>query len=214
MIRAACALALLALACAPAARAVATLKVVGLFQDRAVLVIDGRQRLLRAGQTSPEGVTLIRADATEAVLEIDGERHRYGLDAGISSTFAPPPARATVPIAPDAAGMYFVDGSINGFAVRFLVDTGATTVAMNRHQARRLGLAYRLDGVEGTTSTASGIAKAYSLRLERVRVGDIELRDVAAVVIDGDHPTEVLLGNSFLGRVDMVREGRLLELRR
>src|SRR4051812_2537694 len=69
------------------------------------------------------------------------------------------------------------------FPIKFLVDTGASTVAMNKHQAKRLGLDYKLDSVEGQASTASGIARAYYLTLKRVRVGEIELKEVPAVVV-------------------------------
>ncbi|MGE0386917.1 MAG: TIGR02281 family clan AA aspartic protease [Gammaproteobacteria bacterium] len=185
-----------------------------LFKDRAVVNIDGRTRMLSAGQASPEGVRLIAADAHQAILEIDGRRRTFRLGERISASFAAPPQAEAVRIWPDAQGMYFTDGLINGYPVRFLVDTGATTVAMNRLQARRLGLAYKVDGTEGATSTASGVARAFYLKLARVRVGDIELRDVPAVVIDGDHPTEVLLGNSFLSKLDLHRDAAVLELRR
>ncbi len=186
----------------------------GLFRDRAILTIDGRQRLLKAGETSPEGVTLVSANAREAVLEIDGERRSYGLGGHISSSYAGPPPGVVVQLWPDRQGMYLASGAINGFPTRFLVDTGATVVAMNRNDAKRFGVDFRLDGKEGRTHTASGTAKAWYVTLARVRVGDIELRDVEAAVLDGDHPVDVLLGNSFLGRLDLSREGQILELRK
>lgn len=198
--------------CVPAAPQ--KIVVVGLFKDRAVVVVDGKRRVLEVGEESPEGLTLVRADSEQAVIEIEGERRSYALGTHISSSFSAPPPQATVRVWPDAAGMYFVDGSIDGFSVRFLVDTGATLVAMNRNQARRLGIPYKLEGTEGLTTTASGTAKAYYVELDRVRVGDIELRDVQAAVIDGDHPQQVLLGNSVLNRLDMVRDGQVMELRK
>jgi aspartyl protease family protein len=110
--------------------------------------------------------------------------------------------------------MYTVEGSVNQFPVRFLVDTGATTVALSKRQARRLELDYELKGIEGMTSTASGIARAYHLTLKKVKVGDIELNNVEAVIIDSDFPLVSLLGMSFLNRVDMTRNGYVLELRK
>ncbi|MGH3087762.1 MAG: retropepsin-like aspartic protease family protein, partial [Rubrobacteraceae bacterium] len=76
----------------------------------------------------------------------------------------------------------------------------------------RLGLDYKLTGEQGLTTTASGTAKAYYLSLDKVKVGDILLRSVPAAVIDGEFPLKVLLGNSFLNRVQMTRNGQVLEL--
>jgi len=196
------------------AAAVEDIAVVGLFKNKAVLEIDGKRRVLALGETSPEGVTLVSATTETAVLEFGGERTEYRLGSRISSRFAPAPTGASMQILPDASGMYMVSGSINGFAIRFLVDTGATVVAMNRHQARRMGLDYRLNGIEGSVETASGVNRAFYVVLDRVRVGDIELRQVNATVIDGDYPKDVLLGNSFLGRLDLMRNGKILELRK
>ncbi|MGH8533327.1 MAG: retropepsin-like aspartic protease family protein [Gammaproteobacteria bacterium] len=188
--------------------------VVGLFKDKAILDINGKQRLLAAGHQAPEGITLISANSKEAVIEVAGKRGIYALGNRIGSQFASPTAGATVQISPNYMGMYNVGGAINGFAVSFMVDTGATQVAMNKHLARRLGIDYRLIGNEGVSSTASGIVKSFGVTLKKVRVGDIELMDVPATVIDGDFPTETLLGMSFLSRVDMDRKGRLMVLRK
>ena len=194
--------------------AVESVRIVGLFSGTAVIELDGRQRLLRAGQTSPEGVTLVSANAKEAVLEINGRRGTYALGSHISSTYASADGREiSVRIWPDPRGMYTVMGSINGFPVRFLVDTGATTIAMNSAQARRLGIDYRVVGKPGLASTASGVVRSYGVVLDRVKVGDIQMRNVRAGVIDGSHPQQVLLGMTFLNRVNMTREGQMLELR-
>ena len=110
--------------------------------------------------------------------------------------------------------MFSTIGSINGYPVRFLVDTGATMVAMNGSQARRLGLDFEMEGELQWVTTASGLEKAYRITLDRVKVGDIELTNVDSAVLGGDFPTQVLLGMSFLGRLEMQRAGNLLELRK
>lgn len=186
----------------------------GLFKDTAVLVINGKQRLVKAGKTSPEGVKLIAADSKRAIIEINGERSEHALGGHIGSRFRAAPETVAVRIYPSPRGMYDVLGSINGRPVRFLVDTGATSVAMNRREAKRLGIDYLVSGEPGFSSTASGIAKTYRVRLKKVRVGEIELNNVQGAVIDGDFPTEVLLGLSFLNRLNMQRDGRVLELRK
>jgi aspartyl protease family protein len=187
--------------------------VLGLFKDRAVVQIGERQRVLRPGETTPEGVRLISANAREAVLEVDGRRGTFPLGTRIGTQFATADQRGpAIRLWPDQGGTYTVAGSINGFHVTFLVDTGATKVAMNAVEAKRLGIDYRVIGKPSMAATASGVVKTYEVVLDRVRVGEIELQRVEAGVIDGPHPREVLLGMSFLGRLDMSRSGKTLEL--
>lgn len=195
------------------AAAVEKIVVLGLFRDRAILVIDGTQRMLSAGQASPEGVLLVSADSSGAVVEFGGRRETYTLGSHIMSEFTAPSGGTSALIAPDAQGMYRVNGSVNGFQVAFIVDTGATLIAMNRAEAERIGIDYRMDGRESQAATASGIDRIFLVTLDSVRVGEIELRDVPAAVHDGEFPLVMLLGNSFLNRVDLQREGRLLEIR-
>ena len=197
----------------PAGLGTGKITVAGLFKDKAVITIDGRQRILNVGDVSPEGVKLISATSNGAVLEVDGEQRTYTLGMGISSTYTGPVPGATVTIAPDPVGMYYINGSINGFQVSFVVDTGATLISMNRNEARRIGLDYKLNGVEALSETAAGLSKIYLVKLKEVAVGNITLRDVDASVHDHDFPTVILLGNSFLGRINMNREGMLLHLK-
>ncbi|OGT81562.1 MAG: hypothetical protein A3I13_02625 [Gammaproteobacteria bacterium RIFCSPLOWO2_02_FULL_47_50] len=194
--------------------AVEKITVVGLFKDKAIVHIDGKQRILTIGKTSPEGVKLISANSREAVIEIDGNQETYTLGTHISGEFTAPASGTTVTIAPDSTGMYEVNGSINGFLVKFVVDTGATLISMNKHHANRIGLNYKMEGEESLSETASGYAKTYLVKLKEVRVGDIVLNDVQGAVHDGEFPSVILLGNSFLGRVNMMREDKILQLKK
>lgn len=189
------------------------IKVEGLFANAAVLVIDGKRRLVKAGNTTPEGVRVVSANSKQAVLEVNGVEGIYALGRTISGNYSQAKGGAKVTIAPSSNGSYLISGFINDRSVRFLVDTGATQVAMNSTLARQLGINYFLDGTVGVAATASGTAKVYAVNLKTVRVGDIELRNVDGMVIDGPHPEQVLLGTSFLNRVDMVREESALILR-
>jgi aspartyl protease family protein len=198
----------------PCSMAIGKITISGLFKDKAVVIIDGTQRILTIGKPSPEGVKLISANSQETVLEIDGIQKTYTLGTEISSSFPGPPPGETVTIAPDGDNMYLVDGSINGFQVNFVVDTGATYVAMNKHAAKRIGLDYKIQGTKSTTETASGYTNIYLVKLNEVKVGDIALHDVVAAVHDDDFPSVILLGNSFLARVNMAREGMLLQIRK
>ena len=193
--------------------AVEDIEVLALFKDKAVVLVDGQRRFLRPGVVSPEGVLLISSDSQQAVLEIDGIRSVWHLGQRINSHFQAPAVLYTrIPL--DSDGMYTTTGYINGLAVPFVIDTGASLVAMNSLQARQLGIDYRLTGQKARSETASGVVDVYVVELDRVRVGDIELRNVSGSVHEGSFPTVILLGMSFLGRLDMQRDGRVLELRK
>ena len=105
-----------------------------------------------------------------------------------------------------------MNGSVNGLTVTFLVDTGATTVAMNELEARRLGIQYKLQGKESRVSTASGVAKSWYVKLDTVKVGEIAVNNVGAVVIEGSHPTDVLLGMTYLEYVKLQEHNSILML--
>jgi len=175
--------------------------------------IDGKQRLLKQNKKSPEGVTLISADSNSAILEVNGKQDSYALGQQISTNFAPPEL-ATEHLYPNEIGMYNAVGTINGLAVSFLVDTGATFIAMNRNQAKRLGIDFLATGRPSVVSTASGVERAYNVKLRKVTVGSIALNNVDAVVLDGNAPREVLLGMSFLGQLEMRNQGQSLQLKK
>ena len=201
-----------ALTCLSPAWAIDDISIVGLFRDRAVIEFNGKQLLLLKGSTSPEGVTLISANSSEAIIEYNGTRKTYQLGSRIENTFAQPLSKNAVVVAPDGTGMYVVNGSINGFQTSFVIDTGATLVSMNENHARRFGIDYKLTGKRALSSTASGLDEIYLVELAHVMVGDLEAVNIMGAVHSGEFPQVILLGNSFLGKVHMEREGRLLRL--
>ncbi len=196
----------------PTLFAVNSVIVLGLFKHKAIVVIDGKQQALNVGETSPEGVKLISATSNEAVLEIEGRQKNYALGSEVHTRLAAPP-HTSVTIFRSPQGMFATVGTINGLTVNFLVDTGATLVAMNSVEAKRLGINYKLDGQPVTASTASGLAPAYQVKLSRVKLGDIDLREVDGMVIEGLSPSEVLLGMSFLSRLEMQNNGQVMLLK-
>ncbi|GGD86694.1 aspartic protease [Aureimonas endophytica] len=109
-------------------------------------------------------------------------------------------------------GHFHVTAEVNGERVRFLVDTGASMMALDRATARRLG--FDADGIAFTmvVQTANGTARAAPVMLDRVRIGGIERRNVRAAVMDGGGDGIALLGMSFLGTLSSVefRDGRLI----
>ena len=95
--------------------------------------------------------------------------------------------------------------------IRFTVDTGATLVALPFREARRLGLDYR-KGQPVAMSTANGSAFGYRVKLDTVRLGEVTVNGVDAVIMDGEGLPEALLGMSFLKRMDIRREGEIMTL--
>ncbi len=194
-----------------AVQAVEKLVVQGLFSNKAVIMVDGKRHILGVGETSPEGVKVIAADSRGAVLEVDGEQKKYTMGGAVSLDFAEPKSNKEK-IFINSGGMYLTYGSINGRSVRFLVDTGASAIAMNSEQARQLGIRYKKTGVLSGVSTASGFVEAYRVRLKTVSVGSIVESNVEGFVIDGDHPGPILLGMSFLGRLSVEHSGSAMTL--
>ena len=203
-----CAFALLS----PTAHAVERITLHALFKDKAIVLIDGARRVLKTGDTSPEGVKLIVTDTQEekAEIEVDGKRAELKLGAVISSFVST--GRGSVTLYPASGGHFFADGVVNGQSVRFLVDTGATTIALSGVEARRLNIDYQKRGRPSFAQTASGVVGTYVLKLDSVQIGSITLHNVDASIVDGAHPMPALLGMSFLGRLDMKREGDKFEL--
>lgn len=186
--------------------------VMALYRDHAVVEINRKQHFLAVGQRTPEGVTLISANSNQAIMDVAGKRGVFELNNRVGGIYSAPVEMPVVSIWP-TNGMYLASGSVNGFTVDFMVDTGATVIAINGETAKRLGVDY-LNSNQIGVRTASGVELAYSIQLQTVQLGDISLDNVDAVVIDGPEPQRALLGMSFLNAFDMERKGERLDLRR
>ncbi|MCF6281858.1 MAG: TIGR02281 family clan AA aspartic protease [Candidatus Polarisedimenticolaceae bacterium] len=108
-------------------------------------------------------------------------------------------------------GHYVADGRINGEIVRFLVDTGATDVAIPAELAQRLNLKR---GRSGVSRTANGDTVTWATRLESVDLGGLVQYDVRASILPGMSGSEVLLGMSYLKHLELTQRGGELMLRR
>lgn len=183
----------------------------GLFNGAAVLEINGRQILLKDGKSSDEGVRLIQATSKNALLEIDGKRRRLGLSQSIGTAYSEA-AVNEVRLNSQHQGHFFGSGKFNGKSAQFLVDTGASMVSMSSAIANRLGISYK-KGKVIRVSTAQGVTRAYQIVLPRVEVGTIRVNNVATVIIEGEHPLDILLGNSFLGQTDLSVQSGVMVLR-
>ena len=203
-------LAAAALAVAAAAQAQGVV-LAGRMGERALLVIDGRPHTLSVGQTVA-GVRLVRWTGDSAEVERAGASlalRMGGTPAQVGAAPAPVGGREIV-IAAGPGGHFTAGGSINGRATKFMVDTGATMVSIGRDDAERLGL--DLKGARASvTQTANGPVAVQSLTLTSLRVGDVELSNVNAIVLPSAMPY-VLLGNSWLGRFQMRRENDVMRL--
>ena len=191
---------------APAAHATSVL-VMSLEQGRAQLLVNGTiVRALRAGQTSPEGVRLVSADRTKAVIEIDG--NELALALGGSTV-------ATAELKLDASGHFATTAYVNGVATRAIIDTGATAVALSSDEAQRMSIAYA-GAPRVQIATAGGPKTAYRVNLASIRVGGITLNNVDALVMDGgkEQLPVTLIGMTFLNGVDLRRIGDTLTLTR
>ncbi|HEV8027349.1 MAG TPA: TIGR02281 family clan AA aspartic protease [Stellaceae bacterium] len=110
----------------------------------------------------------------------------------------------------DPSGHFFVDAMVNGVEIRFLVDTGATFVALSPDDAAAAGIAPQNLSFDEATNTANGVSHVARTSLRSIRLGQLEITDVAAVVVEQSMPVS-LLGMSFLNRVDgySIRDGVL-----
>jgi aspartyl protease family protein len=198
------------LGCATAVHA-ADISVVGLFPNKAVLVVDGSgPKTYSVGATITEGVKLVSANESSATIETNGKRQSIALGEHFNRSAGSGSGRASVTLQADARGHYMVQGQINGGSVRMLLDTGATMVALPASDATRLGIDYK-SGRVGYVNTANGTVPAYLVKLNTVKVGDIELNQVDGVVQEQGLPI-ILLGMSFLNRTEMRRDGEQMVL--
>jgi aspartyl protease family protein len=197
---------------APLAAAAQTVSLAGQMGQRALLVIDGQPQTLAVGETA-RGVKLLRIDADGVVVERGGVQWPLkagGAPAQLAGTPAAAGAAGTIVIPVGPGGHFVTQGAINGRPVQFMVDTGATLVAIGQGEAERLGIAWR-DGERALIGTANGNVVAYRVTLSSLRVGAVEVANVGAVVVPAPMPM-VLLGNSFLTRFQMRRENDVMRL--
>jgi aspartyl protease family protein len=201
----------LALACAAAAQSVS---LQGMLGSRALLVIDGGEPRGVAPGDSLQGVKVISTSGDQAVVEIKGRQQTLRIgDSQVSIGGSGPGARGNRIVLSAASGGHFLSaGTINGQAVHFMVDTGASVIGLGVSEAERLGLNYR-SGQQVRMQTANGQAPAWRVKLASVKIGDVEIYDVDAVVGTQSMPY-VLLGNSFLSRFQMRRDNEQMVLER
>ncbi|MGB4813160.1 MAG: retropepsin-like aspartic protease [Methylophilaceae bacterium] len=206
---------MLSLACpflAGQAVAETQVNVVGLFTNKAVVTINGgKPKTLSVGQTR-EGVKLIAANSQSATLQVEGKTQQLGMGQaakmGGSSTSA---GVSSVTLYANQQGHFISDCTINGASFKYVVDTGATTVAMNSGDAKFANIDYKR-GTPVQMSTANGVVTAYQVILPSLKMGAVTLNQVEASVLEGGSPPVILMGMSALNRLDMKRQDIALTL--
>jgi len=184
----------------------------GSMGTKALLVIDGQPKALAAGE-SHAGVRLLSLANGEARIERNGVGQTLrlgGAPVAVGGTARQDGGGREIVLAAGPGGHFVTGGSINGRAVQFMVDTGATSIALSQSEADRIGLDFR-NGKPALSNTANGTVPVHLLTLSAVRVGEVTVANVSAVVMPAQMPY-VLLGNSFLGRFQMRRDNDTMRL--
>ena len=206
------ALALLMLSASAWAQSVA---LQGMLGTKALLIVDGSPPKTVAPGETFKGVTVVSTTREDAVVDVGGKRMTLRIGEAPASVGAighAPGSGSRIVLTAGSGGHFMSEGQINGQSVHFMVDTGATTIALSEALAQSLGVQYK-QGRRGYMNTANGTAMVWLVKLSSVRVGDVEVHEVDAVVIPAPMPY-VLLGNSFLTRFQMKRDNDLMVLER
>ena len=187
----------------------------GMVGSKALLIVDGSAPKIVAAGESFNGVKVVSTLGDTAVLMVGGKRlnMRVGdAPASVGEQAGSKSSGSKIVLTAGDGGHFLAQGSINGKSVQFMVDTGATAVAMGAAEAKRMGIDYTA-GKPVRMNTANGQALGYLLTLNSVRIGDVEEQNVEAIVSQQSMPY-VLLGNSFLTRFSMRRDNDQMVLER
>ena len=191
--------------CLPAQVQAQDVALAGILGGKALLVVNGSAPRGVAPGESHMGVQVVSVGREDAVVDSAGGRRSLRLgEAPVRVGGSGTGQRVVLKV--DARGHFVSSGQINGRIMQYMVDTGASTVAIGRPDAQRMGLKFEEQGQSVRMNTANGVAQGWRMRLDSVRVGDVELHGVNAIVTPQPMPY-VLLGNSFLREFEMSRNG-------
>ena len=187
-----------------------SVKVIALFNDKALLQVNGEQKIVRKNETY-NGVKLLSSSSRGALVQFsDGEQKQLNINQAISHGFSQRD-KSKVTVYANPQGMFMVAGKVNGKPTHFLLDTGASSVALSQAEADRLGLPYE-SSPRSYVNTASEVVPVWNIKLGQVRVGDISVSNVDAFVLQGNKPDNPLLGMSFLQHLKLNRSGAVMTL--
>ena len=179
----------------------------GMLGGKALIIVDGAAPKTVAVGDSYKGVKIVSTQGDLAVVEIVGKQHTLRVGDAPASVggggAGSGPSGNRVVLTASGGGHFMTLGQINGKSVQMMVDTGASGVGISANDAQRLGIDYK-SGQMVPLSTANGVIPGWYIKLNSVRVGDVTVHGVDAVVSSGSMPY-VLLGNSFLTHFQMTR---------
>lgn len=209
---------LLAFALLHGAAQAQTVGLAGMLGNKALLIVDGGPPKTVAPGETHQGVKVVSTAGDQAVVELGGKRHALRIGEAPMSVGAGggPGTQAgqgnRIVLTAGSGGHFMTQGQINGKMAQFLVDTGASAVSMSLADAERMGIDYK-SGRPVQLTTANGTIMGWQTTLASVRVGDVEVFNVPAVVAPRAMPF-ILLGNSFLTRFQMNRTNEEMVLTR
>ncbi len=187
-----------------------SVKVIALFNGKALLMVNGEQKIVQKGETY-NGIKLLSSSSHGATVEFsDGQKKLLNINQSISHGFAQRD-KSKVTVYANPSGMFMLSGKINGKSTRFLLDTGASSVALSQTEADRLGLPYE-SSPRSYVNTANAVVPVWNIKLGQVKVGDISVSNVDAFVLEGSKPDNPLLGMSFLQHFKLNRSGAVMTL--
>ena len=178
----------------------------GMMGGKALIIVDGSPpKTVAVGETY-KGVRIVSTQGDQAVIEMSGRQHtlRVGdAPANVGAGAAGGSEGNRIVLTAGSGGHFVTLGQINGKSAQMVIDTGATAVSMGVSDAQRLGIDYQ-SGQMVRMSTANGVVPGWVIKLSSVRVGNVSVHGIDAVVSSGSMPY-VLLGNSFLTHFQMNR---------
>jgi aspartyl protease family protein len=176
----------------------------GILGSKALLLVDGKApRGVAPGETY-SGVKVLSVAGDTVVVDVAGQRVTLKMGDSPTQVGARAPAGGNrIVLTADSRGHFVTAGRINNQAMQFMVDTGASVIAMSAAEAERMGIDYRKGQPVGM-NTANGAVQGYRVRLATVRIGEVQLTELEAVVTPASM-TYVLLGNNFLTQFQMTR---------
>jgi aspartyl protease family protein len=195
-----------------------TVGLAGMLGNKALLIVDGGPPKTVAPGETHQGVKVVSTSGDQAVVDLGGKRHSLRIgDAPMSVGAGGGPGTqagqgSRIVLTAGSGGHFMTQGQINGKMAQFLVDTGASAVSMSLADAERMGIDYK-SGRPVQLTTANGVIIGWQTTLASVRVGDVEVFNVPAVVAAREMPF-ILLGNSFLTRFQMNRTNEEMVLTR
>lgn len=178
--------------------------VVGLFPGKAILVVDGgAPKTYTVGSAIGSDAKLVDADRETATVIVNGKRQVLVMGQTVHRSSGG--NSNSVTLSAGERGHFIAPATVNGVSINMMVDTGASLVTLPATDAVKMGLNYKA-GRMGRSSTAGGIVPTYLVKIDSIKVGDVELNQVDAAVIEQGLSVP-LLGNSFLNRMEMRRDG-------